>query len=181
MQSKIPGQIFSFKAITTCPVKNFDELGLDEVVSVKIGEKVMFTRNDSANRFFNGSMGKVSYISGDVIEVFSEKSQSTFLLERYKTDINGVSNGKKIKIGEVSQFPIRLCYAITVHKCQGITLDSDVDVSFDQGFSPAGMALVALSRSKDYRKMNVVGLSPNVIKIDRNVLNFINNTKFEQL
>ena len=124
----------------------------DEKLALKIGAQVMFIKNDSSpeKRFFNGKIGVVTAISRDSVTVQCPSEAEEIITEREKWDnVNYAINEdtKEIKedvIGSFSQIPLRLAWAITIHKSQGLTFEKaiiDAEASFAHG-----QTYVALSR-----------------------------------
>lgn len=123
----------------------------EEVIRLKKGTRIMFIKNDSGEdrRFFNGKMATVARVDNDEIEVEFDDG-STHLLERETWhNIRYQYNGEKDQVeeeilGSFVQYPIRLAWAITIHKSQGLTFSNAV---IDAGSSfAAGQVYVALSR-----------------------------------
>jgi hypothetical protein len=115
------------------------------------GAQVMFMRNDSSggNRFFNGKLARVKSISSKHILV-SFEDQSELEVERiswpnirYKTEAD-THRVMEEEIGSFEQYPLRLAWAITVHKSQGLTFDRAI-LDVQQAFA-GGQAYVAMSR-----------------------------------
>ncbi|MEN8703365.1 MAG: helix-turn-helix domain-containing protein [Polaribacter sp.] len=124
----------------------------DEKLALKVGAQVMFIKNDSSpeKRYFNGKIGIVTDISRDSVTVQCPNEIEEIVTEREKWDnVNYSINDetKEIKedvIGSFSQIPLRLAWAITIHKSQGLTFDKaiiDAEASFAHG-----QTYVALSR-----------------------------------
>lgn len=124
----------------------------DEKLAIKVGAQVMFIKNDSSpeKRYFNGKIGVVTDISRDSVTVQCPNDIDEIVTEREKWDnVNYSINDetKEIKedvIGSFSQIPLRLAWAITIHKSQGLTFDKaiiDAEASFAHG-----QTYVALSR-----------------------------------
>lgn len=112
---------------------------------LKVGARVIYTQNDRDNGIYNGMKGVVTKLTEDAIYIDGKP------IEKRTLDINTYKkvNGKVevICIGRVQQYPIKLGYAITIHKSQGMSIDGlHVDISYI--FSP-GQAYVALSRARD--------------------------------
>jgi ATP-dependent DNA helicase PIF1 len=119
---------------------------------LKQGARVMFTKNDEERRWVNGTLGTVSWLSGDRIEVdvdgagLHEVPQATWQSFRYRFD------GKSDRIvadevGHYTQYPLMPAWAVTIHKSQGKTL-ARVLIDFGSGAFAPGQAYVALSRCR---------------------------------
>jgi ATP-dependent DNA helicase PIF1 len=121
----------------------------DEVLELKVGAHVMMLRNDSEFRWVNGSMATVSKVRKNA--VFVEIDGNEFEVapatwERHKyTYSAGSKELKKETIAEFTQFPLRLAWAVTIHKAQGKTVDTAV-VDLGRGAFSPGQTYVALSR-----------------------------------
>lgn len=145
-----------------------------ERLDLKIGAKVMFTRNERRNkdrdfeepRYVNGTMGKIiSMDDGRVVVLTKEGIEIEAIYEEW------VIEEKDIRKAMIKQIPLRLAYAITVHKCQGMSLDSatmDLGSAFEYG-----QGYVALSRVRSLEGLYLEGLNkmalemhPTVIKKD---------------
>lgn len=121
---------------------------------LKEGSQIMFIRNDSSGnkRYFNGKIGLIEKIEDSDIYVRFENQKELLLLEHevwknIKYTLNK-ENGKitEEELGSFSQYPIRLAWAVTIHKSQGLTFDK---VIIDAGKSFAsGQVYVALSRCR---------------------------------
>lgn len=129
----------------------------EQMLQLKLGAQVMFVRNDPERRFVNGMIGKVVSIDDDKIEVeIKEKNgqktaievqSATWEILRYKlseTTTNGIETET---IGSFKQYPLRLAWAITIHKSQGKTFENVV-IDLGTGAFEYGQTYVALSRCK---------------------------------
>jgi len=126
---------------------------VDNVLELKVGCRVMVIKNDkSANRaFYNGKMGLAINISDQVIDVkFDDSTTATLERETWSNiayTINAESDSlKEVVLGTFRQFPLKLAWAITVHKSQGLTFEKAV-IDVADAFAP-GQVYVALSRIK---------------------------------
>ena len=124
----------------------------DEVLSLKMGAQVMFIRNDSEAGFYNGKLGKVTEItSGGQVTVTDAEGESIIVGPaewpniQYALD-NESGEIRQNVVGTFKQLPLRIAWAITIHKSQGLTFDK---VIIDAGSAFAfGQVYVALSRCR---------------------------------
>jgi uncharacterized protein YpbB len=174
------------KAITYKPeiVGEFPDkiFPVEENLKLKVGAQIMFVKNDLSfdKNYFNGKMGIIKSLSTNEILVHFPEENRTIEVEkyewqniRYKVDEMTKEIEEEV-LGTFVHYPIKLAWAITVHKSQGLTFDkAAVDVS--QVFLP-GQAYVALSR---LRSLNgLILLSPlrmNGISNDQDVMDYALN------
>jgi hypothetical protein len=150
--AKLPGRMHEFAARID---GDFPEplYPCDAVLHLKVGAQVMFIRNDAeAGAYFNGKLAIIKRIDdADIIVIFRDSGreytlhQDTWENVGYRTD---EKSGKVISeaIGTFRQYPLRLAWAITIHKSQGLTFDKVV-IDAGQSFA-AGQVYVALSRCR---------------------------------
>lgn len=147
---QLPGREFSYKATI---VGKYDKSSYpaDVCLKLKKGAQVMLIKNDINKNWVNGSIGVVDYLSNNSIRVKTQNG--TFDIPREKWEkIEYRFNQKEQKIeayviGSFEQYPIRLAWAITIHKSQGKTFDR-VIIDFEKGAFAHGQAYVALSRCR---------------------------------
>lgn len=155
---------------------------IDEVLVLKEGAQVMFVKNDTAfdKKYFNGKIGVVSKLTNDSVFVSFPEENLEIQVEKHtweniKYQID--DNTKEVKeqvMGTFTQFPLKLAWAITVHKSQGLTFDKAV-LDISNVFAP-GQAYVALSRLRSLK--GLVLLKPiqlNGLKNDNEVMQFAKN------
>lgn len=141
--------LFSAEVVGDFPENSYPA---DECLNLKVGAKVMFIRNDSDGRFYNGKMGRVAAISeqGVVTVVdFEGKSIDVEPVEweniQYAIDKTTSEITPNI-VGKFRQLPLRIAWAVTIHKSQGLTFDN-VIIDAADAFA-FGQVYVALSRCR---------------------------------
>ena len=145
---------------------------------LKVGSLIMMITNDQEHkRWVNGTLGIVSKLSPTMIKVTingTEFEISPVPFNKYKCEYDREESKLKYKVeASVSQFPIILAYAITIHKSQGMTYQQ-IACNLDSCFAP-GQAYVALSRCANYDKLYLTNrVNPGSIITDNVVTNFYN-------
>ncbi|HXH19566.1 MAG TPA: helix-turn-helix domain-containing protein [Chitinophagales bacterium] len=150
----------------------------EKVLQLKEGAQVMFIKNDlEEGRYYNGSLALVKRIEGENIMVTLRDNNEDFWLRketwkniRYTME-RGTEKITKEELGTFSQFPLRLAWAITIHKSQGLTFDK---VIVDAGHSfAAGQVYVALSRCRTLDGIVLHSLiRPNMLYSDERISEF---------
>ena len=152
----------------------------DRLLTLKVGAQVMFIKNDTGEdrRYYNGMIGRVVALGEDTVRVqpsaggpIIEATPETWENVKYDTDAASGQITQRIE-GTFSQIPLRLAWAITIHKSQGLTFEKAI-IDAAQSFAP-GQTYVALSRCKTLEGM-VLGqeLPPSAIISDQAVSGFI--------
>ncbi len=159
---------------------------IEDKLELKIGAQIMFIKNDLSleKKFFNGKMGIIKSLSEREILVDFPEENTTIELEKYEWQNIRYSvneNTKEIDeevLGTFVHYPIKLAWAITVHKSQGLTFDkAALDVS--QVFLP-GQAYVALSRLRSLNGLILLSpLQMNGISNDQDVMEYASNKATE--
>lgn len=127
-----------------------------EVLELKEGAQVMFVKNDPNKRFVNGSIGRILKIEAGVITVLTRKDGQESIIKvekmeweiiRYNVDEKNLDRFKTEPVGTFTQFPLKLAWAITIHKAQGKTFDQ-IKIDLGKGAFEYGQTYVALSRCR---------------------------------
>jgi nucleoside-triphosphatase THEP1 len=148
---KLSGKAFDYKGSIDGDFPD-KALPTDISLQLKVGAQVMFIRNDKSNerRYFNGKLATVSQISEKEIRVEMNDGSEELQLEKETWDNIRYSYNQdedridEEKLGSFSQYPIRLAWAITIHKSQGLTFEYAI-IDAGESFAP-GQVYVALSR-----------------------------------
>jgi hypothetical protein len=140
-----------------------DRLPAPMELELKLNAQVMFTKNDATKRWVNGTIGRVIELKSDQICVEINESKvedqvwvSPERWEKYKYEYD--ANEERIvktSVGEYSQFPLMLAWAVTIYKAQGKTLDN-VLIDLGSGAFAAGQVYVGLSRVRSLENLRLV-------------------------
>lgn len=155
---------------------------IEETLELKVGSQIMFIRNDSSpeKNFYNGKLAEISYLDEETIKAVLDESKreiivTTEVWEQKKYTLDADKNIKTEVLGSFEQYPIRLAWAVTIHKSQGLTFDR---VIIDAGRSFAsGQVYVALSRCRTLNGIVLKSeISQNAIFKDHRIEDFQNET-----
>jgi len=136
-----------------------------EILSLKIGAEVMFTKNNPKEGFVNGTLGTVVDFKGDS-QYPIVKTRNNKIIEVEPMEWVMEENGK-IR-ARISQIPLRLAWAITVHKSQGMSMDSAI-MDLSEVFE-YGQGYVALSRVRRLSGLFILGLNEKAFKVHPEIL-----------
>ena len=165
-------------------IGNFNENQFpnDEILELKIGAQIMFIRNDASGekRYFNGKLAEIVEVDDKEISVIIDGEDEIYKLKKETWEQKRYSLGEDKSIqeevlGSFKQYPIRLAWAVTIHKSQGLTFDRLI---IDAGKSFAsGQVYVALSRCRTLEGIVLKSkITPEVIFSDRRVSKFQDET-----
>ena len=162
--AKLPGKAHIFAMITKGPepfVRTLQRGCLSpETLELKQGAVVMFTKNDPAGRYVNGTLGVVDdFDAEDGYPVVRTRGGKRILAEPSKWKID--ENGKER--ASVTQVPLKLAWAMTVHKSQGMSLDAAV-IDLSKAFE-YGQGYVALSRLRNLSGLHLLGLNERALRV----------------
>lgn len=137
-----------------------------EVLELKVGAEVMFVANNFQAGFVNGSRGRVTgfYDALPMVQLLS--NGKTIKVEPHSWSL--VEDDRKK--AEVSQLPLRLAWAITIHKSQGMSLDA-AEIDLSKSFTP-GMGYVALSRVRSLAGVYLTGVNSMALQLHPDIFDF---------
>ncbi|XP_022056365.2 ATP-dependent DNA helicase PIF1 [Acanthochromis polyacanthus] len=178
---QLPGPVKVFEALDSDPVlvKTIDAHSpVSRLIQLKVGAQVMLTKNlDVARGLVNGARGVV---------VAFESGKNGLPRVRFLCGVTEVlkqerwvfKSGGGIYLSR-QQLPLKLAWAISIHKSQGMTLDC-VEISLARVFE-SGQAYVALSRARSLEGLRVMDFDPSVVRADPDVLVFYRRLRKERL
>jgi uncharacterized protein YpbB len=176
--NKLSGGLYECKAEVTGDF-NDRAFPADALLQLKEGAQIMFIKNDKgeSRRFYNGKIATISRIRGEEIFVRFEGDDYDHLLEKETwKNIRYQYNNEDDKIdedevGAFKQYPVRLAWAITIHKSQGLTFEKAI-IDAGASFAP-GQVYVALSRLTSLSGLVLYSrIHPSSINTDARVLEF---------
>ncbi len=177
-----PMQRFHAKVEGQFSEKNYPN---DEVLALKKGTRVMFLKNNPEKNYFNGKIGEVTFLSEEKIRVRCEADHAEIEVPRETwTNVNykvnkGSGHLEEELLGSYTHFPLRLAWAITIHKSQGLTFDKLI-IDAAEAFS-AGQVYVALSRCRSLQGLTLSSrIEAHSLNNDRNILDFARQQPDEQ-
>ncbi len=151
----IDSKPFTYKSETSGNFpKNNNDLPAEDELILKVGAQVMFCKNDTNGRWVNGTLGKVSYLSDDKIMVRMDNDDEV-TVDKTSWEKTATTYNRKTKkmerevLGMFVQYPIRLAWAMTIHKSQGATFDRMLLDLEKGGIFADGQLYVALTRVRN--------------------------------
>ncbi len=172
---------------------NFDSKHLPTAVELdlKIGAQVMMLNNDTGKRWVNGSVGKITDIqtdpdSGEDFLIVKLNSGQTVEVSKYTWEVYRYLLDKKTSqlnaesIGSFTQYPIRLAWAVTIHKSQGKTFDNVV-VDIGRGTFTHGQVYVAISRCTSFEGLILrKPILKQHIWMDLDIVKFVTQFQYQE-
>lgn len=183
--AELDGERFTFSAEIN---GEFKELGLqaEKELSLKVGAQVMFIKNDTGEdrKFYNGKIGKItSIIEGEIYVSFPNETPHLLTKSSWQSFEYKLNKDEQIdqqQVGEFLQYPIKLAWAVTIHKSQGLTFDHAI---IDAGKSfIAGQVYVALSRVRTLSGLILKSkINKDSLRSNKEVITYSKPQKLEQL
>lgn len=158
-------------------------LPTDRVLRLKVGAQVVFIKNDMERRWVNGTLAIIDSLFNDKVCVRTEDGVLHTVVPEMWNNVKYVYNEKKktvdeIVLGSYTQYPLKLAWAITIHKSQGLTF-SNVVIDLGHGAFTGGQVYVALSRCRSLEGIEMratvnerdVYVHPEIVRFSRNFNN----------
>jgi ATP-dependent exoDNAse (exonuclease V) alpha subunit len=177
--SKLSGPEYKFRAEIINKFPKEKNITVPRKLLLRKGARVMTLKN--TGKFKNGDTGVVTKLDKTNIFIKLDSGGEKFVLSREKWEniryrIDPDSNSIKVEvIGELRQFPLRLAWAITVHKSQGMTFNR-VNIDYSRSPFVGGQTYVAISRCRSLEGLTITRqLYPNDVFVDNRIINYMND------
>lgn len=183
--AELEGEIYTVAAEINGEFKEFG-LQAEQELNLKAGAQVMFIKNDTGEdrKFYNGKIGKIKSINKGEIYV-SFPNEDDLLLTKsswqsFEYKLNEEEQIAQQQVGEFLQYPIKLAWAVTIHKSQGLTFDHAI---IDAGKSfVAGQVYVALSRVSTLKGLILRSkINKDSLRSNHEVIAYLKPVPLEQL
>jgi hypothetical protein len=154
--------------------KLFKSALVQEELTLKKDAVVMFIKNNPEKYYINGTTGVVIDFSKDELKLPIVKLSSGYVIKVEYEDWT-IENDKGKVQAKISQIPLKLAWAITIHKSQGMTLDA-AQIDLSKTFE-VGQGYVALSRIKNIEGLKLMGFNDNALSVDPLILSIDSRIK----
>ncbi|MFA5174560.1 MAG: AAA family ATPase [Candidatus Pacearchaeota archaeon] len=185
---KLQSKLYNYKAKVEGDFKlGITNLPIDLELNLKKDARVIFVKNDTRGRWVNGTLGKVEELGKQSVKVRLDEDSSIVDVQADDWEKIKYSYDRKTGriianiVGKISQIPLRLAWALTIHKCQGQTLDK-AHIDLSSGVWEFGHSYVALGRCKTLDGITLeTKIRPSDIKVDFRVTEFLKSKHTESL
>lgn len=171
MLDKIDSPVKSFWMSATGDKYKADQIKRNllcpEKLELKVGAEVMFCANNFDDGYVNGTRGRLVRFSNAGNPVVQITDGIEVTVQQYTWR---VFNDYGRELASVTQYPLRLAWAVTVHKSQGLSLDAAI-IDLTKAFTP-GMGYVALSRVRSLEGLYLVGMNDQALELDEEIIKF---------
>lgn len=171
MLAKIDAPVQSFYMSSTGDQYKADQIKRNllcpEKLELKVGAEVMFCANNFDDGYVNGTRGKVVRFSNAGNPIVEITDGIEVAVQQYTWR---VFNDYGRELASVTQYPLRLAWAVTVHKSQGLSLDAAI-IDLTKAFTP-GMGYVALSRVRSLEGLYLVGMNDQALELDEEITKY---------
>lgn len=187
MLGKLSGEAFIFKATVQGRFR-WESVLVEGSLVLKVGARVMFVKNHKKGLYVNGTLGIVTEIEQNRIVVVTDDQLAIEVdREKWETNeykhkkVNGKWESSYVEVGSMYQYPLKLAWAITVHKSQGLTFDR-VHIVKGRGAFAHGQLYVALSRCRTLEGLTLDSpLSYTDVQVDEAIVAFYKNFEDERV
>lgn len=164
---------------------SFRDLPVPQEMNLKIGTKVLICANDADEKYFNGQTGYVAAFGGDGTVDVQLETGTTVKVQRFTwQEFEYFNDGQGVgirSIGEYNQLPLKLGYAVTIHKSQGLSL-SNAAIYTGRGCFAHGQCYVALSRLRSLEGLHILKeIGSYEVIVDTRVKQFYEANKYANL
>lgn len=174
--NQLEGEEKTYTAIIQGDIKSCAGVA-QETLTLKVGAQVMLTRNDLERRWVNGTLATVESMDDEKVKVRLDNG-STYEITTVKWDSieykynNDTKELEQEIVGYIIQMPLKLAWAITIHKSQSLTFDR-VAIDLGAGAFSNGQTYVALSRCRTLEGLELLTpISAHSVKVSNDVINF---------
>lgn len=167
--ASLPGKPHTFKMRSDGHERLVEQLKKNclspEKLTLKLGARVMFTKNHPEGKFVNGTLGEVVAFDG---EAGAPSVQTTDGRKIQPSTMEWILSDGFTTLAKITQFPLRLAWAMTVHKSQGMTLDA-ATIDLSRAFE-YGQGYVALSRVRSADGLYLLGWNDRALRVHPDIL-----------
>lgn len=158
----------TYKAKPSSDMRNTSSLDIE----LTMGSQIILIRNiDVAEGLVNGKRGVITHLGDDFV-IIKDVCGETFKIEYYKdVDEKSYDPVKKCYTSFICHMPVRTCYALSIHKSQGMTIDA-LELDLGKNIFAAGQAYTALTRAKTLQSIKIIDVDKDSFKINGYVKKF---------